>query len=58
VVAMIPPAVSVNPALIAVKVVGGSAVLVGIGLVFYFFGRAARSTNWPNRRGLRDNSDT
>jgi glutamate:GABA antiporter len=36
VVATIPPTQSVNPALIALKVVGGSVVLVGIGLAFFF----------------------
>ena len=36
VVAMIPPAQSANPALIAVKVIGGSAFLIGIGLAFFF----------------------
>jgi len=39
--AMIPPTYSANPALIAVKVVGGSMVLIGIGLAFFFRGRLA-----------------
>ncbi len=39
VVAMLPPAGSANPALIALKVVGGSALLLAVGLVFYFRGR-------------------
>jgi glutamate:GABA antiporter len=39
VVAMIPPTDSANPALIALKVVGGSALMVAVGLVFYFRGR-------------------
>ena len=34
--AMIPPTHSANPALIALKVVGGSMVLIGIGLAFFF----------------------
>jgi len=41
VVAMIPPTHSVNPALIALKVVGGSACLIGIGLAFFFRDRFA-----------------
>jgi amino acid transporter len=36
VVAMIPPTQSANPALIALKVVGGSGTLIGIGLAFFF----------------------
>jgi glutamate:GABA antiporter len=36
IVAMIPPTQSANPALIALKVVGGSSVLMGIGLAFFF----------------------
>jgi len=41
VVAMIPPTQSANPALIALKVVGGSACLIGIGLAFFFRDRLA-----------------
>jgi len=41
VVAMIPPTQSANPALIALKVVGGSALLTSIGLAFFFRGRLA-----------------
>lgn len=37
---MIPPADSSSPGLFLLKVVGGSALLVGIGLVFYRHGRA------------------
>jgi glutamate:GABA antiporter len=36
VVAMIPPTRSANPALIALKVVGGTSLLIGIGLAFFF----------------------
>jgi amino acid transporter len=36
VVAMIPPTQSANPALVALKVVGGSGALIGIGLAFFF----------------------
>jgi amino acid transporter len=43
VVAMIPPTASANPALIALKVVGGSALLLAVGLVFYFRGRLRRT---------------
>jgi amino acid transporter len=42
VVAMVPPTQSVNPALIALKVVGGSACLIGVGLAFFFRGRLTR----------------
>jgi len=38
---MIPPTQSAKPALIAVKVVGGSAFLIGIGLAFFFRERFA-----------------
>jgi glutamate:GABA antiporter len=38
--AMVPPAASTNRTLFTVKVVGGSALLVGAGLVFYFRGRS------------------
>ena len=38
-VAMIPPTHSANPALIALKVVGGSATLTAVGLAFYWQGR-------------------
>lgn len=41
VVAMIPPTQSANSALIALKVVGGSGVLIGIGLAFFFRDRLA-----------------
>jgi amino acid transporter len=41
VVAMIPPTQSANPALIALKVVGGSSILIGIGLAFVFRDRLA-----------------
>jgi glutamate:GABA antiporter len=37
--AMVPPATSANRALFAVKVIGGSVVLIGTGLGFYFRGR-------------------
>jgi amino acid transporter len=40
-VAMIPPTQSAKPALIALKVVGGSGVLIGIGLAFFFRDRLA-----------------
>jgi len=40
-VAMIPPTQSANPALIALKVVGGSGLLIGIGLAFFFRERLA-----------------
>lgn len=40
--AMIPPADSANRAMFALKVVGGSAALLTVGLVFYVRGRAAR----------------
>jgi amino acid transporter len=43
VIAMIPPTQSVNPARVALKVVGGSALLIGIGLAFYYRARGARS---------------
>jgi amino acid transporter len=43
VIAMIPPTQSINPARVALKVVGGSALLIGIGLVFYFRAGDARS---------------
>jgi amino acid transporter len=39
VVAMIPPSDSTNRTLFAIKVIGGSAVLLAIGLAFYFRGR-------------------
>lgn len=39
---MIPPAGSASPGLFLLKVVGGSALLVGIGLLFYRRGRANR----------------
>jgi len=39
VVAMIPPTQSANPALIALKVVGGSVTLTAVGLAFYWQGR-------------------
>jgi glutamate:GABA antiporter len=39
--AMIPPTHSANPPLIALKVVGGSTVLIGIGLTFFFRERLA-----------------
>jgi amino acid transporter len=39
IVAMIPPSDSTNRALFALKVIGGSAALLGIGLAFYFRGR-------------------
>ena len=45
VVAMISPTQSANPALVALKVVGGSALLVAIGLVFYFRGGGARTAH-------------
>jgi len=38
--AMIPPTESANPALIALKVVGGSALLLGIGLACFVRGRS------------------
>jgi len=38
---MIPPTHSPNAALIALKVVGGSTVLIGIGLAFFFRARVA-----------------
>jgi glutamate:GABA antiporter len=41
VVAMIPPTRSANPALIALKVVGGTSLLIGIGLAFFFRDRLA-----------------
>jgi amino acid transporter len=40
-VAMIPPSHSASPALFALKVVGGSTVLTGIGLAFFFRARVA-----------------
>ncbi len=40
--AMVPPVTSTNRALFAVKVVGGSAMLIGAGLVLYFRARRAR----------------
>jgi amino acid transporter len=39
IVAMIPPSDSTNRALFALKVIGGSAALLAIGLAFYFRGR-------------------
>ncbi len=36
---MIPPSDSSNPALFLLKVVGGSALLIGIGLLFYRHGQ-------------------
>jgi amino acid transporter len=37
--AMVPPVASTNRTLFAVKVIGGSALLIGAGLAFYFRGR-------------------
>jgi amino acid transporter len=41
IVAMIPPTRSANAALIALKVVGGTGILIGIGLAFFFRDRLA-----------------
>jgi hypothetical protein len=39
VVAMVPPADSKSPTLFAIKVIGGCATLIAVGLVFYYRGR-------------------
>ena len=49
-VAMIPPTHSPNPALIALKVVGGSTVLIGIGLAFFFRARVAPKRLFAGQR--------
>ena len=41
--AMVPPAASASRGLFALKVVGGSVVLIAVGLVFYFRGRRSVS---------------
>lgn len=46
---MIPPADSSSPGLFLVKVVGGSALLVGVGLVFYWRGRSVNCTAGTGR---------
>src|SRR5665213_1944972 len=48
--AMVPPAASAGRTLVAVKVVGGSATLIAVGLVFYFRGRRlfASATRTPD----------
>jgi amino acid transporter len=43
---MIPPADSSNPSLFLLKVVGGSALLIGIGLLFYRHGQ--RQVRYPS----------
>lgn len=53
VVAMIPPTQSAKPALIALKVVGGSAVLLGIGLAFFFRDRWAAGRHRGAESALR-----
>jgi hypothetical protein len=53
VVAMLPPSQSANPALIALKVVGGSAALLGIGLAFFFRDRWAPARHRPRSLDLR-----
>jgi len=39
---MVPPEHSKHPGLFFLKVVGGSALLIGIGLMFYLRGRRAQ----------------
>ena len=44
---MIPPADNHNPALFLCKVVGGSALLIGIGLAFYAWGQRRHALHLP-----------
>jgi hypothetical protein len=44
IVAMVPPANSTSPTLFAIKVIGGCATLIAVGLVFYCRGRKNSAT--------------
>ncbi|HVN44562.1 MAG TPA: APC family permease [Steroidobacteraceae bacterium] len=52
IVAMIPPTHSANPALIALKVVGGSILLIGIGLAFFFRDRLLPDNSFLRPRNV------